>query len=171
MNEFEFAAIVKETKPVVLSAIERNLVAAYYHSIDDVAQETYLRAYRALSKNNFRGDSSLSTWIYSIARNEAKRMNAKFLKEELKAKRKAEKEFQNVDYKNDYTNNIDILAMNEGINSLPDKYKEVLSLVRDGYSIEEISLKLKMSSGTVKSRISRGKELLRKKLEDGYDKR
>jgi len=165
MNEFEFAAIVKETKPVVLSAIERNLVAAYYHSIDDVAQETYLRAYRALSKNSFKGNSSLSTWIYSIARNEAKRMNAKFLKEEIKAKRKAERDFQNVKLNSD----IDILALDDGISNLPDKYREVLLLIRDGYSIEEVSLKLKTGSGTIKSRLSRGKELLRKILEDGND--
>ena len=166
MNEFEFAAIVKDTKPIVLSAIEKNLIAAYYHSIDDVAQETYLRAYRALSKNKFKGDSSLSTWIYTIARNEAKRMNAKFLKEEIKTKRKAEKEFQNANFKSD----IDILALDDGINRLPDKYKEVFLLIKEGYSIEEVALKLKMNSGTVKSRISRGKDILRKILEDKNDK-
>jgi RNA polymerase sigma factor (sigma-70 family) len=166
MNEFEFAAIVKDTKPIVLSAIEKNLIAAYYHSIDDVAQETYLRAYRALSKNKFKGDSSLSTWIYTIARNEAKRMNAKFLKEEIKTKRKAEKEFQTANFKSD----IDILALDDGINRLPDKYKEVFLLIKEGYSIEEVALKLKMNSGTVKSRISRGKEILRKILEDKNDK-
>jgi RNA polymerase sigma factor (sigma-70 family) len=165
MNELEFAAIVKDTKPIVLSAIEKNLITAYYHSIDDVAQETYIRAYSALSKNSFKGDSSLSTWIYSIARNEAKRMNAKILKEETKIKRKAEKEFQNINLKSD----VDILALDDGINRLPYKYKEVLLFVKEGYSVEEVSLKLKVNSGTVKSRISRGKELLRKMLEDRND--
>ena len=165
MNEREFAIVVKDTKSVVLAAIEKNLIAAYYYFIDDVAQETYLRAYRALSKGNFKGDSSLSTWLYAIARNEAKRMNLKLLKEEIKTKRKAEKEFQKVNLKMDKTD-IDILALNDGINSLPNKYKEVLLFVKDGYSIEEISLELGINSGTVKSRISRGKEILRKVLED-----
>ena len=165
MNECEFAAIVKDTKSIVLAAIEKNLIATYYHFIDDVAQETYLRAYRALYKGNFKGDSSLSTWLYAIARNEAKRMNLKLSKEEIKTKRKAEKEFQKVNSKMDKLD-IDILALNEGINSLPNKYKEVLLFVKDGYSIEEISLELGVNSGTVKSRISRGKEILRRVLED-----
>jgi RNA polymerase sigma factor (sigma-70 family) len=170
MNEHEFAAIIKDTKPVVLSAIERNLMAAYYNFIDDVAQETYLRAYRALSKNSFKGDSSLSTWIYAIARNEAKRMNFKLLKEENKIKRKAEKELQKENQSEALQVDIDILALNEGINSLPDKYKEVMLLVRDGYSTNEISFKLKLNSSTVKSRASRGKEFLRIFMEDkSYD--
>jgi len=170
MNEHEFASIIKDTKPIVLSAIEKNLVEAYYSFIDDVAQETYLRAYRALSKNKFKGDSSLSTWIYAIARNEAKRMNLKLSKEEIKTKRKAEKEFQDIDKNNSLKVDINILALNDGINSLPDKYKEVMLLVKDGYSINEISLKLKLNTSTVKSRISRGKEFLRKILEDPNEK-
>ena len=167
MNEFEFASIVKDTKPIVLSAIEKNLIEAYYNYIDDVAQETYLRAYRALSKNKFKGDSSLSTWIYAIARNEAKRMNLKLLKEDNKIKRKAEKEFQDT---HDVDSNVDILALNEGINSLPDKYKEVILLVRDGYSINEISMKLKLNSSTIKSRIFRGKEFLKKFMGGNYER-
>jgi len=126
MNEHEFASIIRDTKPIVLSAIEKNLIGAYYNFIDDVAQETYLRAYRALSKNKFKGDSSISTWIYAIARNEAKRMNLKLSKEEIKAKRKAEKELQNISHNTSLKVDIDILALNEGINNLPDKYKEVL---------------------------------------------
>ena len=170
MNEHKFAAIVKDTKPIVLGAIEKNLIAAYYHFIDDVAQETYLRAYRALSKNSFKGDSSLSTWLYTIAKNEAKRMNLKLLKEEIKTKRKAEKEYQQADTKMGKID-IDIIALNSGINNLPHKYKEVLLLIKDGYTIEEVSTQLGMSSGTVKSRISRGKDILRKVLEDknGYE--
>ena len=165
MNELEFASIIKDTKTIVLSAIEKNLIEAYYNCIDDVAQETYFRAYRALSKNKFKGGSSLSTWIYAIARNEAKRMNLKLLKEDNKTKRKAEKELQDI-HNADLNVDVDILALNDGINNLPDKYKEVLLLVKDGYSINEISLKLKLNTSTIKSRISRGKEFLRKFMED-----
>ncbi len=42
MTEREFAEIVGRTKKVVLSAIEKNLASRFYHSIDDVVQETYL---------------------------------------------------------------------------------------------------------------------------------
>jgi DNA-directed RNA polymerase specialized sigma24 family protein len=59
MTEREFADIVGRTKKVVLSAIEKNLASRFYHSIDDVVQETYLRAYSSLTKGKFRGESSL----------------------------------------------------------------------------------------------------------------
>ena len=54
MTETVFAEIIKETKGVVLSAIEKTLFNRFYHAIDDVAQETYLRAYKSLDRNQFR---------------------------------------------------------------------------------------------------------------------
>ena len=61
MNEADFAGIIKETKGVVLSAINKNLAGHYAHAVDDVAQETYVRAYNALASGKFRNDSALST--------------------------------------------------------------------------------------------------------------
>ncbi len=61
MTETEFARIVHATKAVVLSAVEKHLAGRFYHAIDDVVQETYLRAYRSLTSDKFRGDSAIST--------------------------------------------------------------------------------------------------------------
>ncbi|KPA30808.1 putative terminase, ATPase subunit, gpP-like protein [Leptospira interrogans] len=52
MTESEFAEIVNSTRNTVLSAIEKNLAERFYYAIDDVAQETYFRAYKALKKIN-----------------------------------------------------------------------------------------------------------------------
>lgn len=87
MTESEFAEIVNSTRNTVLSAIEKNLAERFYYAIDDVAQETYFRAYKALKKNQFRQESKLSTWLYTIARNESLRMNDKLRKEEARAEK------------------------------------------------------------------------------------
>src|SRR5271157_5838929 len=87
MTEKEFADIVGSTKKIVLSAIEKHLSARFYHAIDDIAQESYLRAYRSIIKNKFRGDSKIETWLYAIARNEALRMNDRLAREEEKFKK------------------------------------------------------------------------------------
>src|SRR6185295_731328 len=87
MTEEEFSTIVDNTKAIVLSAVEKNLFARFYHAIDDVVQETYLRGFRGLQKKQFEGRSALSTWLYAIARNESLRMNEKLMREERKTEK------------------------------------------------------------------------------------
>jgi RNA polymerase sigma-70 factor (ECF subfamily) len=164
MNERDFAEIVGRTKKVVLSAIEKNLASRFYHSIDDVVQETYLRAYSSLTQGKFRGESSINTWLYSIARNESLRMNEKLLKEEKKEKKLINADDLTENYEDD-----SIALLQENILKLPDKYGAVLSLVSSGYSLNQISEKLGLNTGTVKSRISRGKKILHDYMKGGKD--
>ena len=166
MTEREFADIVGRTKKVVLSAIEKNLASRFYHSIDDVVQETYLRAYSSLTKGKFRGESSIDTWLYSIARNESLRMNEKLLREERKEKKLIEAEEPAADSADD-----NIVLLQENILKLPEKYGSVLSLVSLGYSLNQISEKLGLNIGTVKSRISRGKKIIQESIKGGKDER
>ena len=165
MNENEFAGIVNSTKSIVLSAIKKNLPAQYFHSIDDVVQETYLRAYRSLIKNSFRGDSSVETWLYTIARNESLRMTKKLNREEMKQKRKAEKmdelTLQNNSYEKENISNWK-MDMERVLNTIPEKYKSVMKLFSLGFTEKQIARELSLKGGTVKSRIFRGKALLRK---------
>ena len=166
MTEREFADIVGRTKKVVLSAIEKNLASRFYHSIDDVVQETYLRAYSSLTKGKFRGESSIDTWLYSIARNESLRMNEKLLREERKEKKLIEAEEPVEDSADD-----NIALLQDNIMKLPEKYGSVLSLVSLGYSLNQISEKLGLNIGTVKSRISRGKKIIQESIKGGKDER
>ncbi len=166
MNEKEFELIVRDTKAVVLTAIQKNLNSEFYHSIDDVAQETYLRAYRGLMQNKFRGESTLSTWLYAIARNEARRMNEKLIREERKSRKKAERIEDEKMNLPEYSEE-DLSIMNDAIKELPDKYRGVLELSAEGLSVEEISKKLEIRSGTVKSRAFRGRNML-KVIMGGY---
>jgi len=155
MNEREFSIIVKETKAVVLSAIEKHLAERFYHAIDDVAQETYLRAYRGLSKGSFRAGSSISTWLYSIARNESLRMNSRLMREEEKARRKASHEESS-----GTAEEPDTSVLRESIASLPAAYRSVLELLAEGMKIKDIAGRLGIKPGTVKSRASRGKQMI-----------
>lgn len=165
MTESDFAGIVHDTKAIVLSAVEKHLAGRFYHAIDDVVQETYLRAYRSLVSNKFRGDSALSTWLYSIARNESLRMNGKLIREEEKFRKSVEL-YREADHGTD-TDKEDIHEFLSIITLLPEKYRSVLDLVSQGFSEKEIASRLDIKAGTVKSRASRGRDLLKKMYQEG----
>ncbi len=166
MTDGEFASIVQETKGIVLSAIEKHLDSRHFHAIDDVVQEAYFRAFRSLKKDGFRGDSSINTWLYTIARNEALRMNKKLGRESDKVARKI-RETSPEDAAVGLEFDSDIDLMRDSINQLPEKYRSVITLVAEGHSVQEISEKLDIRSGTVKSRTSRGREMLQKIMQGG----
>ena len=161
MIEKEFAEIIDSTKGVVLSAIEKHLAGRFYHAIDDVVQETYIRAYKSLVKKKFRGDSKIETWLYTIARNESLRMDKKLAKEEKKYE-KSVKKFDREEMFKDKQFDDEIDALNDAIGNLPEKYRAVMELTSRGLTEKEIAEKLNIKHGTVKSRISRGKEMIQK---------
>ena len=162
MNEKDFADIVNKTKKTVLSAISKTLSPRFFHAIDDVAQETYLRAYRGLTQNSFRNDSAIETWLYKIARNESLRMNQKLSREEDKIKKMQQANTLVQDFgSNDASN------LNDYLNLLPEKYKSVLLLAAQGFNINDISVKLGIRPGTVKSRASRGKKMIQDNIKEG----
>ena len=168
MNGEAFASIVEETKGVVLKAIRSSLFSEYYYAIDDVVQETYIRAYRSLIKNKFKEESKLSSWLFTIARNESIRMNRKLKSGERRREKYVERNMQ-------YLNNIEenniaekiekddlIEKLNDAVGKLPDKYGNVIDLYMKGFNERQIAQFLSISRGTVKSRVHRGKEKLRK---------
>jgi len=170
MNEREFAELVKNTKKTVLSAIGKNMSPRFYHAIDDVAQETYIRAYEALEKNSFKGSSSIETWLYAIARNESIRMNNKLLREEEKSK-KVLAVLNETENKEDSQDSGNTEYIHKHISLLPEKYRDVLILLFKGFNISDVSQKLGIPSGTVKSRSSRGKKIILKNIRrDGHER-
>lgn len=159
MTDKEFSEIINSTKGVVLSAIEKNLSGRFYHAIDDIVQETYIRAYNSLIKEKFRGESKLETWLYTIARNEAIRMGKRLEREEKKFRRSLE-ETDIFNREDPGMINEEIEELYEKIQALPETYREAMELVSGGFTEKEIAAKLNIKKGTVKSRISRGKEML-----------
>lgn len=170
MTEREFAEIVNDTKGIVLSAIETHLSNHFSHAIDDVVQETYLRAYRSLVNNTFRDDSKLSTWLYTIAKNECFRMNKKLSREEIKFQKSVEMMRLGEQRGSEYSTDRELLR--ELIIQLPEKYRSVMELISLGFSEKAIAEKLNLKRGTVKSRASRGREMLQRIIQGGdYERR
>jgi RNA polymerase sigma-70 factor (ECF subfamily) len=142
----------------------------------DLTQETFLSALKAIK--NFRGEADLKTWLYRIAVNESRNRFRWW-------KRRHRSAIVSLDAENPQTKT----AMHESISDtaenpeaetlrrereralsralteLPTNFREVIVL-RDleGLSYEEVAATLETNVGTVKSRIARGREELRRKL-------
>ena len=117
----------------------RRLVVSH-EDAEDVLQEVFIRVYRNLGQ--FRGESSLSTWIYRIATNESLRLlntrkneeaiPAEEVQEELIGKLKAS---DYIDYENELA-----VKFQEAILSLPEKQRLIFNLrYYDELDYEEIS--------------------------------
>ena len=141
---------------------------------DDLAQETFLLAWRKL--HQFRGEPRFSTWLYKIAANASidhlrkRRIQALSLDRPLETK-DGTVEFEVPDYSyhpgRDLERKEHRFSIDEAIDSLPPKYREVIIYRhKDDKSYEEIADLLDIPVGTVKARIFRARELLKKKLKN-----
>lgn len=126
----------------------------------DLAQEIFIRVYKSLPF--FKGDSSFSTWLYSIASNACIDFTRR------QAKRKTDPledaEFQLPDI-NTPESEYDKKKLREdianAISALPPNLREVIVLREiNGLSYAEIADALDIEAGTVKSRIARARERL-----------
>jgi RNA polymerase sigma-70 factor, ECF subfamily len=145
----------------------------------DLTQETFLRAFQSIS--HFRGESDLRTWIYRIAINQARnrwrwwrrrRREATVsidapeigggrlgLVATLKANTVRDPEQHTLLSEREQ-------ALKKALSTLKRVYREAV-ILRDieGFAYEEIATTLDISIGTVKSRLARGRQELRRKLE------
>lgn len=167
------------------------LVAKYQHKIisvisryvrhgdeaQDVAQDTFVRAWRALP--NFRGDSAFFTWLYRIAINTAKNHlvaksrrppgtdvdieDAQFL-ESGDALRDADTPLGHL-----LSREIEE-TVKRALEALPDDMRTAVMLREfDGLSYEEIAAVMECPVGTVRSRIFRGREAIDEALKPLLD--
>ena len=169
MTEKEFREIFASTKKIVLTAIMRYLPSQYSGSIDDVVQETYIRFMKSLDKKSFIDDKSRNNYLFTIAKNESLRSAQKHRREEIKAQKTIAADIVKETYDAELYNPVEE-EVKKYISKLPDKYKDVLYLLVDGRSENEISEKLSIKKGTVKSRIHRARSMLKVLMkEDNYE--
>lgn len=143
----------------------------------DLTQETFLRAFQNIGR--FRGEADLRTWIYRIAINQARnrwrwwRRRSRDLTVSLDATQAnsdqplmatlaetgANPEQNTLAHERE-------VALRAALRTLGHAYRETV-ILRDieGFTYEEIATTLGINVGTVKSRLARGRQELRKKLE------
>ena len=145
----------------------------------DLTQETFLSALKAI--RSFRGEAELKTWLFRIALNHSRNRFRWW-------KRRKRNETISIDkpLSEDGTATLaDVLAddcetpedavlrrerqrrLVAALSGLPEIFREAIVLCDiEGFGYDEIARALNINIGTVKSRIARGRELLRKRLSD-----
>jgi RNA polymerase sigma-70 factor, ECF subfamily len=165
------AGIVKNNESIVYNTALKLL--GNEQEAECVLQETFLKVFKALP--GFKGESSLSTWIYRIATNFALMRLRSRKKESVTFDIADEQINQNMLESFNQTvgdNPLDAVmndelkqAMEKAIRQLSPKFKTVFVLKDiDGYSLMEISEMLEMSLPAVKSNLHRARLALRNQL-------
>ena len=152
-----------------------------YDDASEVTQEVFVKVYRAFDW--FRGDSAFSTWIYSVAVNmirNRRRKRTRISRFEFTYSRDPQEDAEHafvpepVDKSATPSERIEqreIQDLVEGfLADLPTEFAEVV-VMKDMQNMryQDISDVLNCAMGTVKSRLSRGRAMLKEKLEAVYE--
>jgi RNA polymerase sigma-70 factor (ECF subfamily) len=172
-NEKAFRKLVERCQPMVFAVVRG--VLGEREDVEDVVQDVFVRVYRGLPA--FRGDAKLSTWVYTIARNEA-----------VNAGRKRDPRAETIDDvvvetpedarpDEQYQRKRQREHLGRCLSELDEDFRVALELRYMGeMSYEEISEAMGLPIGTVKTYIHRGKielkrVLVRKRFVEPYGKR
>ena len=165
-----FDLLVRKYQHKIVSVVSRYV--SDWSEAQDVAQEAFIRAYRAIG--SFRGDSAFYTWIYKIAINTAKNQlvskgrrppigdiaidDAILLDGASQLRDRATPERELLRQEIEQT----VFAT---VEELPEELRTAITLREvDGLSYEEISEAMNCPIGTVRSRIFRAREAIDAKL-------
>jgi len=152
-----------------------NLISRYVRDseeVRDVAQEAFIKAYRALPR--FRGDSAFYTWLYRIAINTAKN----HLVSRSRRPPTSDVDVDDADYRDDaemlrtgedpegaLSRDELQAAIEQALVDLPEDLRSALTLREfDGLSYEQIAQIMECPVGTVRSRIFRAREFVDQRM-------
>ena len=162
-DEAAFEELIRQYEKKVYSLCSR--MCGNAEDAEEAAQDAFLALWRGIDR--FRQESSLSTWIYRLASNACI---------DLMRRKKKGAGSVSLDDEELFVDAVDPAPqpheeaerretqrlLQEGLLSLPAEYRSILLLREiEGLSYSEISAALDLELGTVKSRISRGRTLLR----------
>lgn len=165
-NNNAFRYLVAKHQRLVVHVVGR--VVQQQDELEDICQEVFIKVYRKLRR--FRGESKLSTWIAKIAYNTS-------ITHVRKKSRKGEVSFDEqpglISHRDDlvitektYENEQVKKYLLSAIEKLPVHYRTVLTLFHlEEFTYKEIELITEMPEGTIKSYLSRARNILKKELE------
>ena len=170
-----FDLLVRKYQHRIAALIGRYI--ADWSEVQDVAQETFIRAYRAMG--NFRGDAQFYTWLHRIAVNTAKN--------HLVAHRRrpptddidvsdAEQFDSGIRLRDSDTPERELMRQQmeqtvmRAVEALPEELRVAITLREvDGLSYEDIATRMGCPIGTVRSRIFRAREAIDQELKPLMD--
>jgi RNA polymerase sigma-70 factor (ECF subfamily) len=145
--------------------------------VEDIAQETFIRAYRALAQ--FRGEAQFYTWLYRIAVNTAKKALVDLKRDPVVTESALRGGGDDDDETSGVGNELTsaetpetvlaakeiAAAVNSAMEALPDELRQAVTLREiEGLSYEEIAEVMNCPIGTVRSRIFRAREAISAKV-------
>lgn len=170
MHLKEFEELVIESEKMVFNLAYR--MTGNIEDAKDISQEAFIKAYKNIDK--FNKESKFSTWVCSILKNTAidfLRKKTSNLKKQEKLLNENTKEKYTPDIQEEFEKKETSIFVQKAIEELPINYREII-ILRDiqSQSYEEISKILDLSLGTVKSRLNRGRGILKDILIKRRDK-
>jgi RNA polymerase sigma-70 factor (ECF subfamily) len=153
--------------------------------VEDIAQETFIRAYRALAQ--FRGDAQFYTWLYRIAVNTAKKQLLELKRDPLVYQSQMKTGDDDETSGTERELNAGVAdtetpeavlaskeiaeAVNAAMEALPEELRNAITLREiEGLSYEEIAQALDCPIGTVRSRIFRAREAISGRIKPLLDR-
>lgn len=159
-EEVMFNELVRRHKEKVRNIIYLSL--SERDSVDDIAQEVFITVYKNLK--NFRFESQFTTWLYRITVNKCKDHLRRKAVRRVIVPIKDSSEDPGYEFSPEQSNTKEIVRY--AISKLPDKMRIPLVLKDlEGFSYQEIAETMNCEIGTVKSRIFRARENLKKILQ------
>jgi zinc protease len=160
-DESAFEAIVGRHGPMVLSVCRH--VLADEHDVEDAFQATFLILVK--KAGSIRDRDVLGTWLYGVARRVAVRAQANARRRQAQERTGLEQIDVRDDHKSPLESNEIRAIVDAELERLPQRYRAPLILCEiEGRTHEQAAVEIGCPVGTIKSRLSRGRERLRSRL-------
>jgi len=166
-DEMAFAEIVKIYKNKIVNFLWK--ITGDYQKAVELSQETFMRVY--FKAHRYKPIAPFSSWVYTIASNLAKTEMKKMRRYAAVSLDDVQNNLPMETYTSNPTDSGLLSNLREALNSLHPRYRiPVILKDVEGFSQEEIAQMLKSPLGTIKARISRGRDYLKKELEKASSK-
>jgi RNA polymerase sigma-70 factor (ECF subfamily) len=156
-DQHAFGELVRRHQSPVRGLL-RQLTRTDLELADDLAQETFIRAYKNI--RSFRGEAKFSTWLYRIAynvfRDDARKRKELVGIDEAKLQSEADPQTADPGLRHDLMSALAALPLHER--------SAIVLCCQNGLSHDEAARVLEIPLGTVKTNVLRGREKLKKML-------